>query len=167
MTGKEPGREDEKLEKVAKRAAEGVLKEIRKNDAKKIIHNTFVLMENYADMKKHIETAISESAELKSEKYSFFLSESAHLDSIRQSKLKTALMLENIDRAMQELEAEQKQKGENHKFQAFYMHYIEKRTFEDIADILNSGKNSPSRWAKEMIKKMSIKLFGIDGIEKW
>ena len=47
------------------------------------------------------------------------------------------------------------------------MHYIKGVPYEDIADIQNCGKNTPSRWSKELIRKMSVKLFGIDGIEKY
>lgn len=41
------------------------------------------------------------------------------------------------------------------------------RGVKDIADIQNCGKNTPSRWSKELIRKMSVKLFGIDGVEKY
>ena len=58
-------------------------------------------------------------------------------------------------------------KGMNYKYEAFYMHYIKGVPYEDIADIQNCGKNTPSRWSKELIRKMSVKLFGIDGIEKY
>lgn len=47
------------------------------------------------------------------------------------------------------------------------MHYIDGVSYEEIADIQNCGKNTPSRWSKELIRKMSVKLFGIDGVEKY
>ena len=52
-------------------------------------------------------------------------------------------------------------------YDAFKMHYIDGVSYEEIADIQNCGKNTPSRWSKELIRKMSVKLFGIDGVEKY
>ena len=49
----------------------------------------------------------------------------------------------------------------------FYYHEISEESYEEIADIQNCGKNTPSRWSKELIRKMSVKLFGIDGVEKY
>jgi DNA-directed RNA polymerase specialized sigma24 family protein len=54
-----------------------------------------------------------------------------------------------------------------YKYDAFKMHYIDGASYEEIADIQNCGKNTPSRWSKELIRKMSVKLFGIDGVEKY
>ena len=54
-----------------------------------------------------------------------------------------------------------------YKYDAFKMHYIDGVSYEEIADIQNCGKNTPSRWSKELIRKMSVKLFGIDGVEKY
>ena len=82
-------------------------------------------------------------------------------------KMKTAMMIANIDRAMEELRAEYETKEMVYKYDAFKMHYIDGVSYEEIADIQNCGKNTPSRWSKELIRKMSVKLFGIDGVEKY
>ena len=104
---------------------------------------------------------------LKEEQYDIFRGEGAHLGSVRRSKMKTAMMIANIDRAMEELRAEYETKEMTYKYDAFKMHYIDGASYEEIADIQNCGKNTPSRWSKELIRKMSVKLFGIDGVEKY
>mgnify|MGYP000151286643 FL=1 len=76
----------------------------------------------------------------------------------------TAMMIINIDRALTELETESRKEGTLYKYEAFRMHYIDGLTFEEIADQLDCGKNSPSNWCKAILKKMSVKLFGINGI---
>lgn len=134
---------------------------------KQILYNTRVLMEQYIEMRKHCENAVSEVKELQAEEYGAYAGESAYLESVRRSKMKTALMLANIDRAMEELRVEYEGKEMRYKYDAFKMHYIDGISNEDIADRMNCGKNTPARWSKELIRKMSVKLFGVDGTERW
>ncbi|MFQ7535903.1 MAG: hypothetical protein ACLRL6_00225 [Clostridium sp.] len=117
-------------------------------------------------MKRHIESAVSEEEELKEEQYDIFRKK-AHILEVFAIKMKTAMMIANIDRAMEELRAEYETKEMTYKYDAFKMHYIDGASYEEIADIQNCGKNTPSRWSKELIRKMSVKLFGIDGVEKY
>lgn len=155
------------IEETVKRAIAEAVKDEKKQRRQQILYNTRILMESYIEMRKHIENAISEAEEMEDDAFQIFKSEDAHLESIRRSKLKTALMIANIDKAMQELDEEQKKIGTSYKYEAFKMHYIDGIPYEEISDCLNCGKNTPARWSKEMIRKMSVKLFGIDGIEKW
>ena len=106
-------------------------------------------------------------AVVQAEEYGTYPGESAYLESVRRSKMKTALMLANIDRAMEELRVEYEGKEMRYKYDAFKMHYIDGISNEDIADCMNCGKNTPARWSKELIRKMSVKLFGVDGTERW
>ena len=144
--------EKEKNEETfVKKVVQTALEAERQIRRQQVLHNTRMLMEEYIEMKRHIESAVSEEEELKEEQYDIFRGEGAHLGSVRRSKMKTAMMIANIDRAMEELRAE----------------YVDGASYEEIADIQNCGKNTPSRWSKELIRKMSVKLFGIDGVEKY
>ena len=160
---------DEKQEEAfVKKIIQTAMETERQIRRQQVLHNTRVLMESYIEMKKHIENAVSEVEQLEKEEYTTFKKDgSTHLESVRRSKMKTALMIANIDRAMEDLRKEYDAKGMNYKYEAFYMHYIKGVSYEDIADAQNCGKNTPSRWSKELIRKMSVKLFGIDGIEKY
>lgn len=160
--------EKEKNEETfVKKVAQTALEAERQIRRQQVLHNTRMLMEEYIEMKRHIESAVSEEEELKEEQYDIFRGEGAHLGSVRRSKMKTAMMIANIDRAMEELRAEYETKEMTYKYDAFKMHYIDGASYEEIADIQNCGKNTPSRWSKELIRKMSVKLFGIDGVEKY
>ena len=161
------GENEFEIEKCIQKAVAEALGAERKLRKQQILYNTRILMESYIEMRKHIENAISEAEEMEEEEFTPFRSENTHLESIRRSKTNTALMLMNIDRAMEELRREQEENGTLYKYEAFRMHYVEGKTFEEVADIMNCGKNTPSRWSKELIRKMSVKLFGVDGIEKW
>ncbi len=157
------------VEKIATKAAEQAIRSYtetsKKAEKKKMLHNTFALMENYASLKKYATTAISESSQIK--KSEFPNAKNEYLKSIRKSRVKTELMIAHIDTALKELKKECNKRGESYKYEAFEMHYIKGMSYEQIQDQLNSGKNSPSRWCKEVIKRLSVKLFGIDGIDKW
>lgn len=162
--------DEEAKEAVAKTVRKVLLdaeNEKKKQERQKVLHNTRMLMENYREMRRHLENAISEVEELETEEFLILKTGESHLESVRRSKLCTAMMIANIDRAMEELKAEQEEKGASYKYEAVRMHYIDGISFEDIAESLNCGKNTPSRWTKEMIRRISVKLFGIDGIEKW
>ena len=150
--------EKEKNEETfVKKVVQTALEAERQIRRQQVLHNTRMLMEEYIEMKRHIESAVSEEDELKEEQYG----------RVRRSKMKTAMMIANIDRAMEELRAEYEMKEMVYKYDAFKMHYIDGVSYEEIADIQNCGKNTPSRWSKELIRKMSVKLFGIDGVEKY
>lgn len=161
--------ENTEIEKIAKKAAQQAIKEFteaaKKTERKRMLHNTFVLMENYTSLKKYADSAISETSQI--ENNIFLNSKNEYLKSIRNSRVKTLLMISHIDNAINELKKECEKKGEKYKFEAFEMHYIKNVPYEKIQEKMNCGKNSPSRWCKEIIKLLSVKLFGIDGIEKW
>lgn len=146
-----------------RRAFAEVRIEEKRAEKKKTLYNTRRLMESYIDLKKYINNAITEE-EVAEAAYSVLKGENAKLKSVKEAKMVTAMMIINIDRALTELEAESRKEGTLYKFEAFRMHYIDGLTFEEIADRLNCGKNSPSNWSKAILKKMSVKLFGINGI---
>lgn len=155
--------EDELVKKIVQKTIEAE-KQIQR---KRILYNTRILMEQYKEMRKHVEEAVSEIGDMEESEFFMLNSENAYLESVRRSKTKTALMISNIDRAMEELRKEYEEKGVLYKWESFKMHYIDGLTNEEVAERLNCGKNTPSRWGKELIRKMSVKLFGVDGIERW
>ncbi len=150
-----------------RKAVSEAMAEQKRQERQKTLYNTKKLMESYIEMQDFIKNAISEEAELQNTAFSVFSGENAKLDSIRKSKMKTAIMIANIDRAMTELEQEHDQKGTIYKYEAFRMHYVEGIAYEEIAELLNCGKNSPTTWAKLLLRQMSVKLFGINGIDRF
>lgn len=149
-----------KKEKEMKREKEETEKE-------KAWSDTRHLMETYNELKSYVKNAIAEETEVDTEIYKHcekLKGENAELNSVKASKMATAMMILNIDRAMKEIKAEYAQKGMMYKFEAFEMHYIEQKTLEEIAHRLNCGKNSPANWIKEVNRKMAIKLFGVKAL---
>lgn len=55
--------------------------------------------------------------------------------------------------------------GEGYKYDALEAVYIKGKTYEDIVRETGCGRNSPKKWCKVMIQRLSIKLFGAKAIE--
>lgn len=149
-----------KKEKEMKRGKEETEKEKAWNDTRQ-------LMESYSELKRYIENAVTEETEINPDKYRQYerlKGENAELKSIKESKAQTAMMIINIERAMEEVKEEYTEKGLLYKYEAFKMRYVDKKTLEDIAEKLNCGKNSPANWIKEINRKMAVKLYGVKAL---
>ncbi len=149
-------------------------KAIKKYDSKqknkfkqKSFRNTKLLMENYNDFKKHINYSIADindvqgivDLDLKENQC-----DELFILSIKQSKAKTLIMTSHIEKALEMLEEEQVKEGTIERYRALEMYYINSKSYETIAEELNTGKNTPSRWIKQMLDRLGILLFGVDGI---
>lgn len=135
---------------------------------KRAFRNTKLLMENYNDFKKHIDYSVSDIKDIQGivtmdlQKNNC---DELFILSIKQSKAKTLIMISHIEKSLELLEMEQKREGTIERYQALEMYYLEKKSYEKIAEELNTGKNTPSRWVKHMLDRLGVLLFGIDGIK--
>lgn len=83
-----------------RKIVQAVLEEDRKIQRGRILYNTRILMEQYIEMRRFVETAVSEVEDMEAyTQYASLISEDTHLESVRRTKLKTAMMIVNIDRA--------------------------------------------------------------------
>lgn len=128
------------VEKAVKKAFAEMRAEEKRERQKRAFHETKKLMESYTELKKYVQVNANDEA------------------------MDTMLVVMNIDRAVQELKEQSRQKGIGYKFDAFEMHYMQHMAYEDIADVLNCGKNSPANWSKQVMRKLSIKLFGAKAV---
>ncbi len=129
-----------------------------------VIDKTYMYLENYHKMQKYVDTAVSEVSQVTdADKYNVS-AEIAFMQSIRECKAETIILLEHMKKALESLKEDSEEEGEEYKYKAFYMRYIENRTYESIAREMGCGKNSPKKWSREMIEKYSIKLFGAKAI---
>lgn len=88
----------------------------------------------------------------------------AILDALRSSREDTAAVVGEIDRAMTAVRVAAIAGGYAYKVDAFERRYIKGQTYEQIADAMNSGRNSPRRWCDEIMRQMAVRLFGVNGI---
>ena len=163
-TGNAPA-EQAALEAVIAEAVKKAVKETRRQDQQQALHNTALLMENYRALKGY-ETRAVDSADADRLQGAEIQGE-AWLRSIRKNKARTAVMLAHLDAALDELEKETRQKGRAYMFDAYRARYMEGLTAEEVAEKLNTGKNSPARWCKQLNERLAVLLFGVDGLRRW
>lgn len=150
----------------AKELAKEVVFEIKKQQRDKRLHNTKLLMKNYDKLKNHIEKVNSDGFKgYFGEELQDALEENdIFLNSVLRTKARTAQMVSCIDISLEILADEYEENGTYYIYDAFYMYYIEKLTYEDIAEKLNTGKNTPARWTKEVLNKLNILLWGVEAL---
>ncbi len=149
---------DEVIAETAKRAVIEYEQRHKARTVEAMAHNTAILMENYTILKEYAQKKSPGTAEQWGDRF---------LESITSSKVRTSIMVAAIDDAMGEAAADFEQKGQGYKWEAFKARYIEGVSYEEIAERMNCGKNSPARWCKEAVQKVAVYLFGVDGLKRW
>lgn len=141
-------------------------KEKKIEQKKKVLHNTKLLLKHYNDLRDHADRAIDSINQIDLSEISIedMDKDDLYILSIKKSKIKTMLMIENINEAMERLENKQKRLHTIYKYEALTKHYIEGMTLEELQEELRCGKNTPGRWINQMTNELSVMLFGIEGI---
>lgn len=157
---------DEIIKRATKEAIKEYSKEIRKEQKNKISHNTWLLMKNYNSLKEHMEKGIdSLKFALVNGDYDELTEDEVYILSIKQSKAKTLIMIAHIDIAIETLKEKQYKASCHEKYRAFEKYFFDNETYEDIAEELNGSSMTIRRWINEMIKQLSVLIFGLDGLK--
>lgn len=157
------------IKSMAKRVAKEALFEIENIKKDRRFHNTKLLMENYKNLKEHVD-GIKEGINLKyefrdGESLLCIKSEYLWLESLARSKARTIEMMEYVDSKIKYLIYEWENKNQYEIIDSFIMFYIENKTDEDVRQKYNCGQNTPKRWRDKILKELSILLWGIDAIQ--
>ena len=156
---------DEELEQLLTKAAKAGVEEYKRQEAKEKkknkYHDTFSLMKCYRDAVFHKENAISEGAQLEIEDMTEE-ERSTYLRSVRRTKFKTMLMLDHIDKNVEEIERRRKKDGKEIEYKAFELYFMQGLNYQEIAEELETGKNTPRRWITDIISELSVLLWGIE-----
>lgn len=130
------------------------------------IKKTQIYLEYYREMERYTKDAVSEVSQV-SDIHKYNISaENAFLKSIRECRAETVILLEHINKALESLKEDAEAAGEGYKYDALEAVYIKGKSYEDIVKETGCGKNSPKKWCKVMIERLSIKIFGAKAIEK-
>ena len=139
------------------------IKEFKEEEKEKYrnkkLHNTKLLMKNYNNLKDHIEE-VSDDLDIEFED----LADEVWITSITRTKLRTMKMMAYIDSALKIVEKKFRTSCEEYKYKAFKLYYIDKKTNEEIQEILSCGKNSPKNWSDLVIEELSLLLWGIEAL---
>ena len=129
------------------------------------IQKTQVYLESYREIERYIKDAISEVSQIDDVSRYNISAEKAFLQSIRECKAETVILFEHMKKALASLKEDAEAAGEGYKYDALEAVYIKGKTYEDIVRETGCGRNSPKKWCKVMIQRLSIKLFGAKAIE--
>lgn len=169
------------MKQVLKSAALEALREFRKEEQDKIrrgrLRNTRLLMENYLEFIEHFENIKSAVAEAFDEDEEINFDEiemdDIIIQSIMRTKVRTKVMVRQIETVVGMLKMDQMAKGETEKYEVVELLYLDKEKkdlkfnarVEIVAQQLNCHEGTVRRWNNEMIDKIAIKLFGVDGLK--
>ena len=163
---------------IAKAAAIEALK-LQKEEERQYIkknryHNTELLLKNYLSLVDHFEQSKDKASDI------FNLAEldldldedDIMIQSIIRSRMKTMVMISHIEHCLGMLKERMSGRGQPEKYIVIESLYTDKarRDIERgelvkvVAEELHSSEPSIRRWKNEMVRELSILLFGIDGL---
>ena len=159
---------------IAKAAAVEALKlqkeEERQYVKKNRYHNTELLLKNYLNLLDHYENAKDKASDI------FDLDDldvdDVIIKAIKRSRVRTMIMLTQIDTCLEILKKRMSSKGQSEKYEAIHSLYLDKarrdiqlgELLKAVAEELNCSTDSVRRWKNEMVRELSILLFGVDGL---
>ncbi len=136
---------------IIEKTIKAVNEESKTKEKKRYYAITFRYMKNYNSMKRSLENS-------KDDNMNHLLNE------IKTSRVKTVVILDNIDSSLEIIRKELEDKGQLVKYEAFEMYFIQNKSYEYIAATLVTGESTPRRWITEVVSMLSVKLFGIEAI---
>lgn len=122
-------------------------------------------LENYREMERYINEAVSETSQVPDIGKYNISAEKAFLQSVRECRAETVILFEHLKKALASLKEDAEAAGEGYKYDALEAVYIKGMSYEDIVRETGCGRNSPKKWCRVMIQRLSIKLFGAKAIE--
>lgn len=84
------------------------------------------------------------------------------VDDGKDTRFKTLIMTAHIDKAVEEIERRREAAGRGVEYKAFEMYFMQGMDYAEIAEQLDTGKNTPRRWVTGIINELSVLLWGID-----
>lgn len=152
---------EEMIQKAAQAAVRELKRQEERDKKKNKYHNTFTLMKCYRDAVFHIGNAISDGEQLELKEMTDE-QQRTYLESIRRSRFKTLIMTAHIDKAVEEIERRREAAGRTVEYRAFELYFMQGKDYAEIAEELETGKNTPRRWVTAIINELSVLLWGID-----
>lgn len=128
---------------------------MEKQTEKTVIQRTYDYLEQYREMQRYIEEAVSEGSQVQNvDKYNIS-AERAFLASIRECRAETVILFEHINKAMESLRKDAEAAGEAYKYDVLEAVYVKGKTYEDIVKETGCGRNSPKKWCRVMVDRIT------------
>lgn len=187
MTKIKVSESEQKMINIAKIAASEVLKEYAKEQNKKDRNYWFgrtkLLLENYDDLKQHIAKAkdcakdvINSIDDIDLEgadpyfenEYDMDMLESepdVFISSIKRNRVATIVIMSHIDTNLKLLSLKAYKDGSYEKYKLMKLVYFHDGEFPLVADQFHISEATARRWANDMIRQLSVLMFGMSGIQ--
>ncbi len=157
------------IDEIAERAAYLAIKKVKEEDRKKKeknrFRNTELLLRNYNTFKDFLQNTKHSIRVVAKDINCEDVEEKAFVLAILRTKARTAVMLTNVEVAMEELKTRMSEKSQMEKYHVIKAVYMDGKTFEVVAEENNCSEITVRRWKNEMVDELSILLFGVDGIK--
>lgn len=150
----------EQAKEIAKEAVKEYIAETKVKTEKQILHNTQLLMKHYKSLKLFADNAVYKMNDITERKKE----DRIYITSIMRSRIRTVIMVNHIEYALEELRKKKDVEGRHEHYDALMAYYVNNMTLEQIADGMNCGQNTPSRWINAALKDLSVLLFGAEGM---
>jgi hypothetical protein len=166
------------IQEIATAAAIEALK-LQKNDEqmrirKNRFHNTELLLKHYLGLVEHFQIAQDKASEEDLEAYNFEEAEMEDIiiQSIRRSRIRTLIMVVQIEACLGKLRTKMIDKGQPEKYAVIDKLYLDPvkslipltERKQIVAAEIHCGETSVWKWRNEMINELSVLLFGVDGL---
>lgn len=135
-------------------------KSMKEEKEQTVIEKTLLYLENYREMERYINEAVSETSQVPDIGKYNISAEKAFLQSVRECRAETVILFEHLKKALASLKEDAEAAGEGYKYDTLEAVYIKGMSYEDIVRETGCGRNSPKKWCRVMIQRLSIKLFG-------
>ncbi|TGE36873.1 hypothetical protein E4K67_17390 [Desulfosporosinus fructosivorans] len=175
--GKRPGTVN--IQEIATAAAVEALK-LQKNEERMRIRknrfgNTELLLKNYLNLIEHFELSQDKASEEDMEAYNFEEAdmEDVIIRSIRRSRIRTLIMVLQIEICLEKLRTKMIDKGQLEKYVVLEKLYLDPtksllpwlERVRIIAAEIPCSESSVNRWKNDMIRELSVLIFGADGLQ--
>jgi hypothetical protein len=143
-------------------------------------HNMRTLMESYLDLVEHYEKIKYRAKDIEDylENMDIFGVDAEtedgeiRIEAIKRSKTRTLIMVTQIQTAIGMLKKDMESKNEYEKYQTITMLYMDQskrgmkfnQRVQLVADDIKCAEMTVRRWNNEMLNKLAVKLFGVDGL---
>ena len=187
MSNRKMSESEKKMIEIAKIAASEVLKEYTKEQIKRDRNYWFgrtkLLLENYDDLKQHITKAKDSAKEVIDSmndmelegsdpyfenEYDIDLLEDepdVFINSIKRSRVATIVIMSHIDTNLKLLSIKATREGSYEKYRLMKLIYFQGEEFLTVADQFHISEATARRWTNDMIRKLSVLMFGMSGIQ--
>lgn len=97
-----------------------------------VIEKTLLYLENYREMERYINEAVSETSQVPDIGKYNISAEKAFLQSVRECRAETVILFEHLKKALASLKEDAEAAGEGYKYDTLEAVYIKGMSYEDI-----------------------------------